>query len=149
MKIRDARAAITGGASGLGLAVARHLVAAGGKVVLLDVQEGPGRVAVDELGRDATFQRCDVTSEAEVNVAMEAAHAWLGGMNLLVNCAGVIGAGRVLGKSGPMPGAIATQRIPKRASSRAIGNVMPATPALVAEYAACPICPSKAAIEEV
>src|SRR5215469_6603688 len=92
MKIRDARAVITGGASGLGLAVARHLVAAGGKVVLLDVQEGPGRVAVDELGRDATFQRCDVTSEAEVNVAIEAAHAWLGGLNLLVNCAEVIAA---------------------------------------------------------
>ena len=111
MKIRDALAVITGGASGLGLAVARHLVAAGGKVVLLDVQEGPGRVAVDELGRDASFQRCDVTSEAGVNVAMEAAHAWLGGMNLLVNCAGVIGAGRVLGKSGPMPGEFFTKVI--------------------------------------
>ena len=111
MKIHDALAVITGGASGLGLAVARHLVAAGGKVVLLDVQEGPGRVAVDELGRDATFQRCDVTSEAEVNVAMEAAHAWLGAMNLLVNCAGVIGAGRVLGKSGPMPGEFFTKTI--------------------------------------
>ena len=104
MKINDALAAITGGASGLGLAVARHLVAAGGKVALLDVQEGPGRIAVGELGRGATFQRCDVTSEAEVNLAMEAAHAWLGGLNLLVNCAGVIGAGRVLGKSGPMSG---------------------------------------------
>jgi NAD(P)-dependent dehydrogenase (short-subunit alcohol dehydrogenase family) len=104
MKINDALAAITGGASGLGLAVARHFVAAGGKVVLLDVQEGPGRIAARELGRGATFQRCDVTSEAEVNVAMEAAHAWLGGLNLLVNCAGVIGAGRMLGKSGPMPG---------------------------------------------
>ena len=111
MKIRDALAVITGGASGLGLAVARHLVAAGGKVVLLDVQEGPGRVAVDELGRDASFQRCDVTSEAGVNVAMEAAHAWLGGMNLLVNCAGVIGAGRVLGKSGPMAGEFFTKVI--------------------------------------
>ena len=45
------------------------------------------------------------------NVAMEAAHAWLGGMNLLVNCAGVIGAGRVLGKSGPMPGEFFTKTI--------------------------------------
>jgi NAD(P)-dependent dehydrogenase (short-subunit alcohol dehydrogenase family) len=60
MKINDALAVITGGASGLGLAVARHLVAAGGRVALLDVQEGLGRVAVDELGPDATFQRCDV-----------------------------------------------------------------------------------------
>ena len=111
MKINDALAAITGGVSGLGLAVARHLVAAGGKVVLLDVQEGPGRIAADELGGNATFQRCDVTSEAEVNVAFEAAHAWLGGLNLLVNCAGVIGAGRVLGKNGPMPGEFFTKVI--------------------------------------
>jgi NAD(P)-dependent dehydrogenase (short-subunit alcohol dehydrogenase family) len=111
MKINDALAVITGGASGLGLAVARHLVAAGGRVALLDVQEGSGRVAVDELGPAATFQRCDVTSEAEVNVAIEAAHAWLGGLNLLVNCAGVVGAGRVLGKSGPMPGEFFTKVI--------------------------------------
>ncbi|HEY1873586.1 MAG TPA: SDR family NAD(P)-dependent oxidoreductase, partial [Steroidobacteraceae bacterium] len=68
MKVSDALALVTGGASGLGLAVARHVVAAGGKVVLLDVQDGPGRAAANELGADATFQRCDVTSEAEVNV---------------------------------------------------------------------------------
>ena len=111
MKIHDALAAITGGASGLGLAVAHHLVAAGGKIVLLDVQDGPGRVAADELGPNATFQRCDVTSEAEVNAAIEAAHAWLGGLNLLVNCAGVIGAGRVLGKNGPMAGEFFTKVI--------------------------------------
>ena len=104
MRIGDALAVITGGASGLGHAVARHLVGAGGKVVLLDVQEGTGRVAAGELGPNATFQRCDVTSETEVNVAMGAAHAWLGGLNLLVNCAGVIGAGRLLGKNGPMAG---------------------------------------------
>jgi NAD(P)-dependent dehydrogenase (short-subunit alcohol dehydrogenase family) len=63
MKISDARAVITGGASGLGLAVARHLVAAGGKVALLDVQEGPGRAAAAALGSGAAFLRCDVTSE--------------------------------------------------------------------------------------
>jgi len=111
MKITDALAVVTGGASGLGLAVARHLVASGGKVALLDVQDGPGRIAAGELGGNATFQRCDVTSEAEVNVAMEAAHAWLGGLNLLVNCAGVVGAGRVLGKNGPMAGEFFTKVI--------------------------------------
>ena len=104
MKISDARAVITGGASGLGLAVARHLVAAGGKVALLDVQEGPGRAAAAALGSGAAFMRCDVTSETEVNTAMEAAQAHLAGLNLLVNCAGVVGAGRMLGKSGPMAG---------------------------------------------
>jgi len=104
MKYADARAVITGGASGLGNAVAQHVVAAGGRVTLLDVQEGPGQVAAAALGSRASFAKCDVTSEAEVNAAMESARAFMGGINLLVNCAGVIGAGRVLGKNGPMAG---------------------------------------------
>jgi NAD(P)-dependent dehydrogenase (short-subunit alcohol dehydrogenase family) len=111
MRIQDARAVITGGASGLGNAVARHLSTHGGKVVILDVQEGPGRAAAAALGGAARFLRCDVTSEAEVNAAMEAAHAHLGGLNLLVNCAGVVGAGRVLGKNGPMAGEFFTKVI--------------------------------------
>ena len=111
MKIHDALAVITGGASGLGLAVARHVAAAGGRVALLDVQEGPGRAAAAALGAGAAFLRCDVTSEVEVNKAMEAAQAQLGGLNLLVNCAGVVGAGRMLGKSGPMAGDFFTKVI--------------------------------------
>ena len=104
MKYADARAVVTGGASGLGNAVARHIVAAGGRVTLLDVQEGPGQAAASALGPNAAFAKCDVTSETEVNAAMESARAAMGGINLLVNCAGVIGAGRVLGKNGPMAG---------------------------------------------
>jgi len=104
MKFADARAVVTGGASGLGHAVARHVVAAGGRVCLLDVQEGPGQTAASALGASASFAKCDVTSETEVNAAMESARAAMGGINLLVNCAGVIGAGRVLGKNGPMAG---------------------------------------------
>ena len=104
MKIADARAVVTGGASGLGNAVARHLISAGGRVCLLDVQEGPGQAAATALGAHASFAKCDVTSETEVNAAMESARAAMGGINLLVNCAGVIGAGRVLGKNGPMAG---------------------------------------------
>ena len=111
MRIGDARAVVTGGASGLGHAVARHVTAAGGKAVMLDVQEGPGRAAAEALGANAAFQRCDVTSEAEVNAAMEAAATRMGGLNLLVNCAGVIGAGRVLGKNGPMAGEFFTKVI--------------------------------------
>jgi NAD(P)-dependent dehydrogenase (short-subunit alcohol dehydrogenase family) len=111
MKIQDARAVVTGGASGLGHAVARHISAAGGKVVMFDVQEGPGRSAASALGGNAHFLRCDVTSEAEVNAAMESAKEKLGGLNLLVNCAGVVGAGRVLGKNGPMAGEFFTKVI--------------------------------------
>jgi len=104
MKYADARAVVTGGASGLGLAVARHIAAAGGRVMLLDVQEGPGVTAATTIGSGTGFAKCDVTSETEVNSAMEAARAAMGSINLLVNCAGVIGAGRVLGKNGPMAG---------------------------------------------
>jgi len=111
MRLQDARAVVTGGASGLGHAVARRVAAAGGKVVILDVQEGPGRAAAAALGADGGFVRCDVTSESEVNAAMEAAAARMGSLNLLVNCAGVIGAGRVLGKNGPMAGEFFTKVI--------------------------------------
>jgi NAD(P)-dependent dehydrogenase (short-subunit alcohol dehydrogenase family) len=104
MKIQDARAVVTGGASGLGAAVASYIASKGGKVVLVDVQEGPGQAAAAKLGANASFLRCDVTSEAEVNSTMETAASRMGGLNLLVNCAGVIGAGRVLGKNGPMAG---------------------------------------------
>src|ERR1700739_2880885 len=111
MKIQDARAVVTGGASGLGLAVAKHILAHGGKVVILDVQEGPGRSAAAALGPQAHFLRGDVPSEIEVNAAMDAAAAHLGHLNLLVNCAGVVGAGRVLGKNGPMAGEFFTKVI--------------------------------------
>ena len=111
MRIQDARAVVTGGASGLGHAVARHIAGAGGRVVMLDVQEAAGRAAAAALGNHTHFLRCDVTSEAEVNAAMDAACAHLGGLNLLVNCAGVVGAGRVLGKNGPMAGEFFTRVI--------------------------------------
>lgn len=104
MNITEARAVITGGASGLGHAVAKHLVSLGGRVTLLDVQDGPGVKAAKDLGERASFVRCDVTSEAEVESAMATAAERMGGINLLVNCAGVVGAGKVLGRNGPMAG---------------------------------------------
>jgi NAD(P)-dependent dehydrogenase (short-subunit alcohol dehydrogenase family) len=111
MNINEARAVITGGASGLGNAVARHIVAAGGKVSLLDVQEALGNAAAASLGANATFIQCDVTSEQSVNAAAQRAQQAMGGINLVVNCAGVVGAGRMLGKSGPMAGEFFTKVI--------------------------------------
>lgn len=111
MKMKDARAVVTGGASGLGNAVAAQIVAQGGKVTLLDVQEGPGEAAAKALGRSASFVKCDVTNEAEVDAAMAAARDRMGGIDLLVNCAGVIGAARVLGRNGPMAGDFFTKVI--------------------------------------
>ena len=109
MKIQDARAVITGGASGLGHATARHLIAQGARCVLLDFQEDSGHAAAAALGPQAHFLRCDVTHEAQVEAVMAEARQHLGGLNLLVNCAGVIGAGRVLGKHGPMSGEFFTR----------------------------------------
>ena len=104
MQLSDSRAVITGGVSGLGLAVARHLVAHGGKVALFDVNDDKGAAAVAELGAgSARFFRTDVTDEAGVVANVADAKAFLGGLNVLVNCAGILGAGRVLGKEGAMP----------------------------------------------
>lgn len=104
MKLAGARAIITGGASGLGHAVGLHLATRGAQVALLDVQEGPGRAAAESIGERARFMRCDVTAESEVDETFARAAQAMGGLDLLVNCAGVIGAGRVLGRNGPMTG---------------------------------------------
>ena len=103
MKLESARAIVTGGVSGLGFAVAKHLVAQGGKVALFDVNEEKGLAAVAELGdANAKFFKTDVSNEAEVVSNVAAAKDFLGGLNACVNCAGILGAGRVLGKTGPM-----------------------------------------------
>jgi len=104
MLIQDTRAIITGGASGLGQAVAESIVAAGGRVALLDVNAAAGNALVATLGGRATFIATDVTSEAAVNAAVSAASAAMGGINVAVNCAGVGWPKRMVGKDGPMPG---------------------------------------------
>ena len=101
MQANQVKAVVTGGASGLGLAVAQRLVAAGGKVVLLDVNDDKGKAAAASLG--ASYVRTDVTSEDGVRDAIAQAQGSLGGLNVAVSCAGILGAGRVLGKEGPMP----------------------------------------------
>jgi len=111
MKIKESQALVTGGASGLGLAVAQRVIAEGGQVALLDVQDAAGNAAAQSLGARASFHRCDVTSEADVNAAVKAARDRMGGLNLVVNCAGVVGAGRVLGREAPMSGEFFTKVI--------------------------------------
>ena len=103
MQLNQVKAIITGGASGLGHAVAQHLVAHGGKVALFDVNEDKGNAAAKELGDVAHFFRTDVTSEDGVVANVAAARDAMGGLNVLINCAGILGAGRVLGKEGAMP----------------------------------------------
>ncbi len=103
MSPNDVRAVISGGASGLGLATARRIVADGGKVTLLDLNDEKGQAAVAELGEAAGFLHLDVTDEAATVTALADAKARMGGLNVAVSCAGIIGAGRVLGREGPMP----------------------------------------------
>lgn len=104
MQLDQVKAVITGGVSGLGHAVAEHLVAHGGKVALFDVNDDKGAAAVAALGADkARYFRTDVSDEAAVTAHVAAAREFLGGLNVAVNCAGILGAGRVLGKDGPMP----------------------------------------------
>jgi NAD(P)-dependent dehydrogenase (short-subunit alcohol dehydrogenase family) len=104
MNIQDTRALVTGGASGLGLAVAEMVIAAGGKAALVDVNDAAGAEAVRKLGPNASFHKTDVTSESDVAATVAAAAAAMGGLTLAVNCAGVGWPKRMLGKEGTMPG---------------------------------------------
>jgi NAD(P)-dependent dehydrogenase (short-subunit alcohol dehydrogenase family) len=104
MLIQDTRAVISGGASGLGLAVAELVVAAGGQVALFDVNDAAGVEAVHALGPAASFHKVDVTSESAVAAAVASATARMGGLNLAVCCAGVGWPKRMVGKEGTMPG---------------------------------------------
>ena len=103
MQLDQVKAVVTGGASGLGYAVAKHLVAHGAKVALLDVNDEKGHAAAAELGGDTAYLRTDVTSEGDVATTLKNAQTKLGGLNAVINCAGILGAGRVLDKEGPMP----------------------------------------------
>ena len=104
MELSSLKAVVSGGASGLGHAVARRIVAEGGRVAILDVNEAQGREAAEALGESARFFRTDVSNDAEVIASVDAAAEAFGGINLAVSCAGILGAGRVLGREGPMAG---------------------------------------------
>lgn len=96
------KAVVSGGASGLGLGLARHIISHGGQVALLDINAEQGAAAVAELGERARFFQTDISDALAVDMACDAAAAAFGGLTLAVGCAGVLGAGRVLGKNGPM-----------------------------------------------
>ena len=104
MKLASAKALVSGGASGLGFATAKSVISAGGQVALLDVNDEQGAKSAAELGERATYIHTDVSIEEEVKAAVEAANAFMGGITLAVNCAGVVGAARALGRDGTMPG---------------------------------------------
>jgi NAD(P)-dependent dehydrogenase (short-subunit alcohol dehydrogenase family) len=101
MDLQHIKAVITGGASGLGLACAEYLHANGASAVLLDLQDDKGHEAAARLG--FSYLRTDVSDETMVSANLSTAQSTMGGLNAVINCAGILGAGRVLGKQGPMP----------------------------------------------
>jgi NAD(P)-dependent dehydrogenase (short-subunit alcohol dehydrogenase family) len=104
MQLNTVKAVISGGVSGLGLSVAEHIVGKGGKVTLFDVNADKGASAVAALGAaNASFVQTDVTDEDGVKANVAAARESMGGLNTVVNCAGILGAGRMLGRDGAMP----------------------------------------------
>jgi len=103
MKFAAAKAVITGGASGLGLATATAVIKAGGQVAILDINDEQGDASAADLGERATYIHTDVSNEDSVKAAIKAANEFMGGITLAVNCAGIATAGRTLGREGPWP----------------------------------------------
>ena len=99
MQIKNSVFLVTGGASGLGAATARMAAEGGGKVVIADLQVEAGEKLAKELG--GRFAKTDVTSEADGKAAVALALKEFGGLQVLVNCAGIGYAARTLGKDAP------------------------------------------------
>ncbi len=101
MQIKHSVFLIPGGASGLGAATADHLAAAGGKVVIADLDQQAGEKFVADRGANVKFVVADVTSETQVQQAVDTAVKTFGALHGLINCAGVAPGERVVGKNGP------------------------------------------------
>jgi NAD(P)-dependent dehydrogenase (short-subunit alcohol dehydrogenase family) len=100
MQIANSVFVVTGGSSGLGAGTARMIVAAGGKVVLADVNKAAGEALAAELGANARFVETDVANEDSARNAIETARSAFGGLHGLVNCAGIAPAEKVVGRDG-------------------------------------------------
>jgi len=94
---------VTGGASGLGGATVERLVGAGAKAIIVDLNEEKGNVLAEKLGDVTRFVKADVSSEADMQSAMETAVNELGGLNAVINCAGIGAAMKTIGKEGAHP----------------------------------------------
>jgi NAD(P)-dependent dehydrogenase (short-subunit alcohol dehydrogenase family) len=101
MQLANKTFIVTGGASGLGAATARMIVAGGGQVVIADLQPDAGAALAAELGNAVRFVLTDVSSESSAQATIAAAIDTFGALNGLINCAGIAPAERLLGKNGP------------------------------------------------
>ncbi len=100
MEIAGVPAIVTGGASGLGAATARMLAKNGAKVAVFDLNETAARNVADEIG-GAAFA-CDVSDAESAELAVSKARELHGAARILVNCAGIAPAARIVGRNGPM-----------------------------------------------
>ena len=103
MHTKDCIAFVTGGASGLGEATVRTIIEGGGRAVIVDRPNSNGEAVAKGFGDHALFAPADVTSETEVNAALDAAIGRFGTINAVVNCAGIGTANRTVTKAGPFP----------------------------------------------
>ena len=101
MDIKGHAAIVTGGASGLGAATAAMLAQAGAKVACLDVNLDGARAVAEKIGGIAI--KCDVTSAEEATAALAEARGKHGVARILINCAGIGPAKRIVGRDGPQP----------------------------------------------
>lgn len=101
MPIDDKRFLVTGAASGLGAATATALVQAGAQVMLVDLNGEGLAQRVLALGSRSRYQVADICAEADAQAAIDAAVEAFGGLDGLVNCAGIVNGGKILGKRGP------------------------------------------------
>lgn len=91
-RFTEACVVVTGGASGIGEATVRGIVAEGGRVCIADLQREPGMALAAELGESAVFEYCDVTREEDIAGAIDAAQSNFGPLTGIVNNAGIVGA---------------------------------------------------------
>ncbi|HET6306997.1 MAG TPA: SDR family NAD(P)-dependent oxidoreductase [Rhodopila sp.] len=101
MQIKDLAALVTGGGSGLGAATAAHLAALGAKVAVVDINREAAETQAAVIG--GLGIACDVADAASAQAAFAAARNAHGPVRILVNCAGIATAGRIVGRDGPLP----------------------------------------------
>lgn len=100
MNIQDATFIVTGASSGLGEGVTRRLIKQGARVLMADVNAERGAALATELGEQVRFVATDITDSAQASACIKAAVEWGGQLSGLINCAGVPGAARLLGRKG-------------------------------------------------
>jgi NAD(P)-dependent dehydrogenase (short-subunit alcohol dehydrogenase family) len=100
MEIQGKVALVTGGASGLGKATVLELAGAGARVVIVDLDEDKGKGLSEELGDASIFAKANVSQEEDIKLAVEQTEEAFGGLHIVINCAGIGGSIRVVGKDG-------------------------------------------------